>query len=88
MSKEETKYFIQTWIPVWSLSPCDGAGDSGVPIPEEDPDAFFENIEDAKSEVDHNIFLQPENIYKIIKVELKDGKLVDYSYPLGNSEVK
>jgi len=76
MSKEQkVKYFIQTWLPVWSLD-----SESGVPIESEDPDAFFEKAEDAESEIKHNMFLQPENIYRVVKVVYKDGEILRCSY--------
>lgn len=48
---------------------------SWIPVEEEDLEEI-ESFEEASEELNHLQELQPENIYKIMKVD-KDGGLVD-----------
>ena len=55
------KYWIQTYIPVFY--------DGEVP---EDDDAYYDSYENALSEMEQSEMMQPENIYVIKTVRIKD----------------
>ena len=65
-------YWIQTYIPVFNTS----YGER----PTQD-EAYFSTYEEALSELEHSKFMQPENIYEIKTIRIKDD---DSSAPIGD----